>query len=336
MRMEEIGRVDRGGMLAELLRFPERCEEALSLPVRVGRRRVAKVVLAGMGGSAIAGDLLRDWLDPPFPLEVCRGYHLPRWVGRDTLVVAVSYSGNTEETLSCLSEALGRRAEVVGISSGGRLEERCLEKRIPHVKVPGGMMPRVALPFLFFTSLNVLRAKGLVRVGRKELEEALEALRGLRRRISPAVGGNPAEEAAERLKGTLPFIYAPAELAGAALRLKTQLNENSKVPAKVELLPELCHNEIVGLRSSPEPVSFVLLHSGEEDRRMGARMEFVRGLLRGRRVVELVGEGRGRLARLLTLVYLGDFLSFYLAVKRGVDPTPVPEIEELKRRLSQL
>ncbi len=336
MKVEEIGKVDRGGMLRELLGFPERCGEALSLPVRVGRRRVRKVVLAGMGGSAIAGDLLRDWLDPPFPLEVSRGYHLPAWVGRDTLVLAVSYSGNTEETLSCFSEALERKAEVVGISSGGRLEERCGEGRLPHVKVPGGMAPRVALPFLLFASLNVLLAKGLVRVEGEEVEEALEALKGLRRRLAPGVPRNPAEEAAERLKGTLPFIYAPKELAGAALRLKTQLNENSKVPAKVELLPELCHNEIVGLRSCPESVSFVLLHSGGEDRRMGARMGFVRDLLRGRRVVELAGEGRGRLARLLTLVYLGDFLSFYLAVKRGVDPTPVPEIEELKRRLADL
>lgn len=336
MKVEEIGKVDRGGMLKELLSFPERCREALSLPVVVGKRRVRKVVLAGMGGSAIAGDLLRDWLDPPFPFEVNRGYHLPSWVGRDTLVLAVSHSGNTEETLSCFSEARERRAEVVGISSGGKLEERCVEEGIPHVKVPAGMAPRVALPFLFFTSLNVLLAKGLVEVRREEVREALEALQGLRRRLAPGVQGNPAEEAAERLKGTLPFIYAPKELAGAALRLKTQLNENSKVPAKVELLPELCHNEIVGLRSSPSSVSFVLLHTGEEDRRMGARMGFVRDLLRGRRVVELVGEGKGRLARLLTLVYLGDFISFYLAVKRGVDPTPVPEIEALKRRLAEL
>lgn len=336
MRMEEIGRVDRGGMLAELLRFPERCGEALSLRVGVGKKRVGGVVLAGMGGSAIAGDLLRDWLDPPFPFEVCRGYHLPAWAGRGTLVLAVSYSGNTEETLSCFSEGLERGAEVVGISSGGRLEERCAEEGAVHVRVPGGMAPRVALPFLFFSSLNVLRAKGLVRVRREELGEALERLGRLRRRLAPGVPGNPAEAAAERLRGTLPFIYAPRELAGVALRLKTQLNENSKVPAKVELLPELCHNEIVGLRSSPSSVSFVLLRSGGEDRRMGIRMEFVRELLRGRRVVELEGEGKGRLARLLTLVYLGDFLSFYLAVGRGVDPTPVPEIEELKRRLAEL
>ncbi|MEM0359348.1 MAG: bifunctional phosphoglucose/phosphomannose isomerase [Candidatus Hadarchaeales archaeon] len=334
--MEEIGKVDKGGMLAELLRFPERCGEALSLEVRTGKRRVGKVVLAGMGGSAIAGDLLRDWLVPPFPFEVCRDYHLPRWVGRDTLVLAVSYSGNTEETLSCLSEALERGAEVVGISSGGRLEEKCLEEGIPHVKVPGGMMPRVALPFLLFPSFSVLRKKGLVEVGREELEEAWERLGRLRRRLAPGVKGNPAEEAAERLKGTLPFIYAPGGIAGVALRLKTQLNENSKVPAKVELLPELCHNEIVGLRSSPPFVSFILLRSGEENRRMEVRMEFLKELLRGRKVVEFRGEGRGRLARLLTLVYFGDFLSFYLAVKRGVDPTPVPEIEELKKRLSSL
>ncbi len=333
--MERIRKVDGAGMLAELLRFPERCEEALSLRPRVGRKRVKGVVLAGMGGSAIAGDLLRDWLDPPFPLEVCRGYHLPRWAGRGTLVMAVSYSGNTEETLSCLSEALERGAEVVGISSGGRLRERCLEEGIPHVQVPGGMPPRVALPFLFFSSLNVLRAKGMVRVEREEVEEALRRLRELRRRISPGIRGNPAEEAAERLRGTLPFIYAPVELAGVALRLKTQLNENSKVPAKVELLPELCHNEIVALRSLPGPVSFLLLR-GEEDRRAEVRVDFLKELLRGRVVVELRGEGRGRLSRLLTLVYLGDFLSFYLAVRRGVDPTPVPEIEELKRRLSQL
>jgi len=336
VRMEEIDRVDRGGMLAELLRFPERCEEALSLKVKVRRGRPKGVVVAGMGGSAIAGDLLRDWLDPPFPLEVCRDYHLPRWVGKGSLVLAVSYSGNTEETLSCLSEALGRGAEVVGISSGGRLEEGCLEEGIPHVRVPGGMAPRVALPFLFFSSLNVLRGKGAVRVGRGELEEALDRLRGLRKRISPGAENNPAEEAAKRLKGTLPFIYAPRGLAGAALRLKTQLNENSKVPAKVELFPELCHNEIVALRSLPSPISFIFLRVGEEERRMGVRREFTAELLRGRRVVELEGEGRGRLARLLTLVYLGDFLSFYLAVERGVDPTPVPEIEELKRRLSQL
>lgn len=336
MKRGHIKEIDRWGMIEKLMRFPEMCEEALSFRVEPPKQKISRVVLAGMGGSGIAGDLIRDWLDPSIPMETCKGYLLPNWVDGETLVVATSYSGNTEETLSCFSDAMRRDAALIGITSGGKLEEECNKFGKPLIKIPPGLPPRVALPYLFFSTVVIMKECGIVSRRDEEIRESIKTLRELREKMDPEIENNRAVVVAKKIKDTIPFIYAPPPLYGAAKRFKTQLNENSKIQAKVEFFPELCHNEIVGLGAAPKNVSFVFFRDVEESERMKVRIEFTRKLVGEKKAIELRGEGKGRLSRILSLVYFGDFVSFYLAILRGVDPTPVEEISELKTELTRL
>ncbi len=322
-----MSQIDRHQMKEKILAFPDMLEKALKDPAP-SLPSASSVVVAGMGGSAIVGDVLRDWLEPPFKMEVCRGYHLPSWVSPSTLVVLISYSGMTEETLSCAREALRQGAKIVGISSGGELPKLLLDH--PCLTVPSGFPPRAAFPYLFGSAVRVLQGAGLLpKEKMTEIQEALTVLRGLRQswdEMANIAGG---------MLDKMVFIYAPPGFESAALRCKTQLNENSKVSAKVESFPELCHNEIVGLRSVPNNVCFVFLRDGLEEKRIKVRIEFTKRLVSGRKVMELWSKGEGKLARLLSLIFQGDMISYHLAILRGVDPTPVDEITELKRILAE-
>ena len=330
LTLDEIKRVDKSNMLGHLMRFPEMCEEALSAKIALPAIKPSNLVVAGMGGSGIAGDLLEDWLDLPIPLRVCKDYGLPAWVGERSMVFAISYSGDTEETLACFSEAVEKNARVVAICSGGKLEKLCGEFGMPNLRVPAGLQPRAALPYLFFSAVLALKKLGLLEGREAEIEESFGLLRTMRGEMAPGSEPNPAERIALELKGTMPVIYAPTGFGGVAKRLKNQFNENSKILARVELFPELCHNEIVGLSSAPENHSFIFLREPGESTQMKKRIEFTLGLLKGRKTMVMQARGKGRLARILSLVYLGDFVSFYLAILRGVDPTPVHEIDLLK------
>jgi glucose/mannose-6-phosphate isomerase len=318
---------DRSNMWRLLEDFPQMCQEAFSTKSGVSPLKVSGVVIAGMGGSAISGDVLKEWLDPPFPFEVCRGYHLPKWVSKDTLVILISYSGETEETLSCQKEAERVGAITVGIGSGGSLARLLSDK--PFIRVPAGLPSRAAFPYLFFSTVRVMKDAGLIPSEREgEIEEALRVLPKVKER------GREAKEIATRLINKIVFVYAPPGLWSVALRFKTQLNENAKTLAKVEFLPELCHNEIVGITAAPSNVCFVLLRSLKEEERISIRMDFLKNLISGKDTIELRGEGKGKLAEMLSLIYLGDLISYHLAGMKGVDPTPVEEIAQLKKVLA--
>ena len=325
--MLDVYASDRSNMWEKIWRFPEMCEEALSYSSGMQTFKPSGIVVAGMGGSAISGDILRDWLDPPFPFEVCRGYHLPSWVSQNCLVIAISYSGETEETLSCVREARKYGAKLAGVSSGGTLQEELRD--CPFICVPPGLPSRAAFPYLFFSAVRILEEAGVLE-RREEIREALEVLRSVRERWAEET-----RKLAERLVERLPFIYTPPRFYSVGLRMKTQLNENSKIPAKVEAFPELCHNEIVGLRGTPPNVTFLLVRDRMEEERIRIRVEFLKRLLEGKEITEIWGEGKGLLARMLSVLYLGDFLSCHLAGLKGVDPTPVEEISELKKELQR-
>lgn len=325
--MPDVYESDRSNMWEKIWRFPEMCEEALSYSSGMRPFRPSGVVIAGMGGSAIPGDILRDWLDPPFPLEVCRGYHPPGWISPNCLVIAISYSGETEETLSCVRGARERGARLAGVGSGGTLQEELRD--CPFIRVPSGLPSRAAFPYLFFSTVRILEEAGIIEK-REEIGEALGVLRSSREKLS-----EESRKLAGRLLGRLPFIYTPPRFYSVGLRMKTQLNENSKIPAKVEAFPELCHNEIVGLRGTPQNVAFLLVRDRLEEERITIRVDFLKGLLRGKEMAEIWGEGKGLLARMLSVLYFGDFLSYHLAGLRGVDPSPVEEISELKKELQR-
>jgi len=335
LTLNTIVKVDKANMLGHLMRFPEMCEEALSAEVELPVVKPASVVVTGMGGSGIVGDILNDWLDLNVPFDVCKSYKLPAWVGEKSLVIAVSYSGNTEETLACVLEAVEKNAQLVAITSGGRLEEICKKQGKPCIKIPSGLAPRAALPYSLFSAILAFKKLGLAMDKEGEIKESIELLRTIREEMDPERENNRAENIARTINGTIPIIYAPIHLRGVAIRLKNQFNENSKIISKTEFFPELCHNEIVGLSSAPKNLSFLFLRDAEESKQMKKQIEFTEKLLGGRNSTTIWARGKGRLARILSLVYLGDFISFYLAMLREVDPTPVPEIARLKAETSR-
>ena len=343
---EHVELVDRHGMIRAVLGMGEMLErslkslESLTLPFEGPSR----VVSAGMGGSAIAGEVIRSWLmhRSNVPVEVVRGYHLPAHVGPDSLVVAVSYSGNTEETVSLMAEALRRGCMVASVSSGGVLEEVSKRLGVPWVSVPKGLQPRAAMPHLLASQARILEASGLdVETG--ELLQASELLKRLSRELSPEtpVEGNEAKRLALSIRGRFPVVYASETLWPAALRFKTQLNENAKTPAKAEVFPELCHNDVVGFEGPGELLSsmcLVLLRDPGEEPAVRERVEAVKELAEGRvgALVEVWARGEKAVERILSAVMVGDAASVYLAVLYGVDPTPVRVISRIKERVGRL
>ncbi len=351
-----IARQDPSGMFSLLARWPQQWQEAAerAKDARLPEESQARgsgtggfrhVVVSGMGGSAIGGDLLRSYLGDSLsvPLVVNRSYACPAFVGPDTLFVAVSYSGNTEETLSSLAEALRRGAEVAGVAGGGRLQEECQRAGKVVFPVPGGLPPRQALGYLLLPVLGLLESLGLAADQSSAIEETGEVLAELVDAYGPDVPAaeNPAKDLAISLHGKVPVIYGVEGRTDAvAVRWRGQIHENSKNWATSNVLPELDHNEVTGWRSlsavTREAVWLIFLEDVEDGERMARRRELTRGLISPfvSGAVTVQSRGRGRLARLLSLVLLGDFVSCYLAVLNRVDPFPVPLIEDLKKALA--
>ncbi|HID09132.1 TPA: bifunctional phosphoglucose/phosphomannose isomerase [Candidatus Micrarchaeota archaeon] len=275
---------------------------------------------------------------PEIEVITARGYGIPPYIGGETLLIAVSYSGNTEETLSAFLDGLERTHRAVGISSGGKLAELCRERDIPWIEIPKGFQPRAALGYLLFTLLGALEGLGIRAEG---LEETLEVISRMSRELSLAASPNRAQEISRVLYGKIPVVYgATGTTAPVAFRWRTQINENAKQPAFSAELPELCHNEIVGYELSGKrfPKLFrIFLRTSHDHPRVRLRVEILKEVLgrRGLGFLEIPGEGEGRLTQALSLLYLGDWVSVYLALLNGVDPTPVKPIAELKERLSR-
>ncbi|MGB9797175.1 MAG: bifunctional phosphoglucose/phosphomannose isomerase, partial [bacterium] len=268
-----IKAVDKGDMFSLALRMPEDIENALAdFESRTfSRFNPSNIVVCGMGGSAIGGDLvyslLRDEL--PVPFFVLRDYNLPAFINRHTLFYAISYSGNTEETISAYKEAKARGARRVVISSGGKLQE-IVEDDV-YIPLPPNLPPRFAFPFIFVPLLRSLESIGVVR-RRNDWKEAIELLKELRENFSPLTPSqeNKAKQLAYSLRGKLPLIYASSPLLyGVALRWKTQINENAKAHAYVDFFSELHHNEIMAWESREKVADFavvILRDKGENDR----------------------------------------------------------------------
>lgn len=359
----ELRTHDRSGMLNVVAAFPHQLEEAY----RLGReatnlanplQRVPRsVCVAGLGGSAIGGDFVAAVLEPEaaVPILVHRDYDLPGWVSADDLVFAVSYSGNTEETLSAYGEARRRGAPVVAVSSGGRLLELAAADEaagapVRHVRIPGGLAPRAALGYLMLPVLYLVTAWTGLPDPSPQVEEAIAVLRRQARELEPNGPEGLARRLARAVLGRPVFIYGAGSIGrAAAYRWQCQLNENAKLLAHSHFLPELNHNEIMGWEgeeprspgapgaaAGPSPLLVLLRQPGEHPRN-AARVEITTGLLDGKaEQVTVEAAGRGRLAQLLSLSYTGDFVSVYAALLRGLDPSAIRSIDLLKQRLAQI
>lgn len=344
---EALRRLDRGDMLGAAGSLPEQVRDAWaisrSLAVPDAHRAVHAVAVLGMGGSAIGGDLVRGiWADRlRVPVEVVRGYDLPAWVGPSTLVVASSYSGTTEETISAFGQAAERRAPSAIISTGGTLLDVARRAKLPHLAFPGGGQPRASVGYAITLLAGLLERAGLLELADGEVEAAAHTADIRVAASSPELP--TAENEAKRLAWTivdrLPVVEASGFLAPVARRWKTQLNENGKTSAAWEELPEATHNAVVGY---PQPDTLkdhliVLFLEGDADHeRNRLRARLSRELLDASGIShEVVGvTGEGRFGQALDAIVRGDFASVYLAALYGLDPTPVESISMLKAAMA--
>lgn len=337
--MAAIRAVDACSMLEQIVGLPDQLKSALEWGIEL-RKAPNGVAIVGMGGSAVGGDILVDYASPisDKPICVVRGVELPRWVCKQSLVVAVSYSGNTWEVLELYKKARERGCSMVAVASGGELSRLCDADKVPLLKVPAGLQPRAALGFLLGAEAVILEEAGIASV-KKDMALAQLAMSDLRENLSPGVptDANMAKKTALKLRGKVPVIYAPRTFRTVAYRWQTQINENAKTLAFSGEFPEMNHNHIVGwVEGNPGPEMLpVFLKPASSKGNLGEKMDVAIKLMREAKLHPLSIElsGRSSLETSLMGIMLGDFTSFYLAVLKGVDPSPVSCIGELKKRM---
>lgn len=354
-QLEHIKKIDKSNMLEVCTKTHEYCRDAIkrakrveipkeikiSKNITVQYKKPKNIIIIGMGASAIGGEVLKDWLNQlPIPIQVCREYQLPAYADKDTLVFAVSYSGNTEETLSAFLDAVKRGCMIIAITSGGHLLSFAEKMGIPHVTVPSGMAPRAAIANLFFPLPILMEKMGIIKNVNEELEETIQVLEGLSRETAPQVAAenNPSKKLAVELNGAIPVVYGFRQYGVIANRLKAQFNENTKIPCKYDVFPELNHNEVMGWEA-PETLTkqftIVLIRDPDEPPEIRHKIEATKrfALNKTRRILEIHSRGKSPLAKMFSAMHIGDLASVYLAILQGTDPTPVETITKIKKEL---
>jgi glucose/mannose-6-phosphate isomerase len=299
------------------------------------------IVYAGMGGSALAALISQSWPGYKVPFEVCRQYHIPAYVSNKTLFIAASYSGNTEETVSALTEAEAKGAKIAVIAGGGKLHETAQSKNYPFVLLPKAAQPRYAVFYNLKALVQILESAGFVNEAEAsaQMKQTSEFLRQSVQAWLPTVpqAQNPAKQLAMELAGKSGVVYAGPLMAPAAYKWKISFNENAKNVAWWGQYPEFNHNEFIGWSSHPidKPYAVVDLRSSFEHPRVQKRFELSDKLLSGRRPAAHVVQAQGEtiLEHLLWTTSFGDFVTIYLALLNGVNPAPVDLVEKFKTEL---
>jgi len=349
MAFEQIFAIDSSNMYKLIKEFPAQVREAVGIgknaTLRLNSRGIENIVLCGLGGSAIGGDLLRSYLagEMKIPFTINRHYTLPAYVGPRSLVILSSYSGNTEETNAAHKEALKRRARVVCISSNGITEKLARLRRSPLIRIPGGLPPRAALGYSFFPLLIALSRVGLINSKTGAIRETIELLE--RKAVqygNPDPATNSALQLAEHLRGHLAVIYSSTERFDAVnTRWRAQIAENGKSLAFGHVLPEMNHNELVGwkvLWDQMQDMRVIFLRDKDDHKRVRVRIDISKLIVAGYtpHITEVWSAGVSLLTRIFSLVYLGDWVSYYIAILNGEDPTPVKVIDYLKDELGKI
>ena len=338
-------RVDQSDMLSIMERTPSR----LSQPADASSTcdsdfgEFENVVVGGMGGSGIVGDIVSDYCREraEVPISVCRALRIPKFVGKRTLFVAISYSGETRETLEQLGQAKSAGARIVAITSGGKLLSHAKEEGMPYLRVPSDLLPRVALPELTAALLFVMGTTRLLPDNSRVLLQAAKSLSDLIIKVNRTVPSqqNSAKQMAQALINRLPIIIGDEAYASVLRRFKNELNENSKMPAICHTLPEGYHDDIEGLRelgqlSKPQPILLRTKNEIEGQKRTREQLELLLSNLGFPAVLEFAGNGNDELSQILTAITFADYVSVYLAILRGEDPSKlrfIPRFREAMR-----
>ena len=332
-----LGAVDSGAQLDAALSLPDFLRDAIWRAGSAGIEPIeaSGLIVCGMGGSAIGGDLAAAALGSRLgkPLDVVRGYGVPAWTPPDRAILCSSYSGNTEETNACYAAAEAVGAQRIVATTGGAIGDAARSDGVPVIGMPAGLQPRAAVGYTFAIAAEVAALVGAGPAIRTEIDSSASHLESARESLLAL-----AADVAGRIHGSVPLLYGCGLTTPVAYRWKCQVNENAKLPAFGHSIPELDHNEIVGWAGAEAGAfSAVLLGDKDQHPRERERFELTAELIadRARDVVRIETEGETRTERLLWAVMLGDLVSLELAAREAVDPTPVDLIEDLKDRLGR-
>lgn len=319
--------------------FPQHIKEGL----RIGAeytfkhqpRAIKNILLAGLGGSGIGAEIVYNYIDKSVkvPVVICKDYFLPGFVDEHTLVIACSYSGNTEETLYSFSEACKREAQVVCITSGGKLGEAAAQHDVDLLGMPCGMPPRACIGYSFVQVLFVLKHYGIIEDQFiNELNSAVDLLEQTSEDIK-----TQARDIVARIDNRIPVIYVDQHISCVATRWRQQFNENSKILGWERVIPEMNHNELVGWRDQNEQLAVLFLHSGSEYERIVKRFEINKSIIEQYTsvVIDVHAKGNTYFEKVLYLILLGDWISWFLAEQRQVDAVEVKVIDYLKKSLCE-
>ncbi|HOK56236.1 MAG TPA: bifunctional phosphoglucose/phosphomannose isomerase [bacterium] len=330
---------DKSDMFSLLKNFPRHCLEGYNLTISEINKNFEKVVFTGMGGSAISGDIIKILIEEiaEIPVFVIRDYSLPKYVDSKTLVIVESYSGNTEETVNTYKIAKGNKSLIICISSNGEIEKMACSDGIPLIKIPSGMPPRCAFGYLFFPVYRYFVDAKILPPLEKTFFEKIEKWVN---EFLPSSENNKAIEISKKIYKNIPLIYSENRFYPGILRWKTQIAENSKNFAFVNILPEMNHNEIMAFYF---PEFFIkkaiclFIVSGIENERVKKRIEITSNIIskKVKEVMELKLEGETLLEKTMYLIILGDWISYYLAILNKVDPTEIKEINILKEEMKK-
>ena len=343
--IDYLNNLDKNNMLEAISKFSDNARKAIISAGQVDlgdllNEKFSALLICGMGGSAVGGLFLRDWLKDTceIPIFVSRSYHLPAWVDEKTVVFAVSYSGNTEETISQYHDAIKRGCKIIAFCSGGKLSQNAALRKIPRVKYPKGYQSRAAISFQFFSIATIAKRLGLVSELWGEVEEALEVLDILKNEmdIESLTDANPAKELANSIFGYIPFVYGGPLYESVVYRYTTQLNENSKTPAGTNFFPEAFHNAVMAREAQKnllERMCIIIINDPVQNPLLSEKTTRFTELVAESFgcVIEVESTGEGRLARMLSALYIGDYASAYLGLLYGHDPSATESIEYLKQ-----
>ncbi len=340
--------MDRENLLVNIQEFPDQCQNCwndwkkIALPANYIQAK--NVLILGIGGSAIGGSLVSDLAkSASIQIDVSRNYHIPGYVNKDTLIIAISYSGNTEEPISALREASEKTKKIITISTGGKIASLSTNYRTPHYKINYGSQPRQALGYLFISLIAIFSKLDILEIKDDDIKEAIILVQGLQKKIDVGVstGYNNAKILAQKLQGKIPIIYGSGYLEEVARRWKGEFNENAKSASFFETIPELNHNSLVGLQfpeNLKSKIFVIILQSKFDHPRNKLRQEITSEILQKNRINhELVylKPSPTALSEILQVIHFGDYVSYYLAILNNVEPEPVEIIRFLKDKLTE-
>lgn len=340
--LKYITTVDKSDALGFIAKQPEQLRYQFGFQYDTPEERpIYNIVFSGMGGSSLVAELVHTWPKLEKPFVVSKNYDLPEWVNQNTLVICASYSGNTEETLESLDQALAKGAQVVVLAHGGKLLERAKQELLPYAEIPQCTQPRTGILYMYRAVVEIFIAARLIpEATLSELESVIEPLETACQQWAPEVllKDNYAKQLAEQMEGKTAIIYGGALTYPAAYKWKINVNENAKNTAWCNQLPEFNHNEFLGWSSHPveKPFAVLDLISSFEHPRTLKRFEVTDRLLSGKRpkAISIEAAGNSVLEQMLYLVLLGDFATAYLGILNNVDPSPVDLVEKFKKELN--